>query len=80
MPTSGPPQRRLYWPMIFEGFDWYSSLEIGIAAAVVGIIVLIVGSSVRRAASRAARTCPSPPLAGRIRPELGFGGAICGSS
>jgi hypothetical protein len=32
---------RVYWPMIFEGFDWYSAIQIGIAAAVVGIIVLI---------------------------------------
>jgi len=27
--------------MIFEGFDWYSAIEVGIAAAVVGIVVLI---------------------------------------
>jgi hypothetical protein len=27
--------------MIFEGFDWHAAIQIGIAAAIVGIIVLI---------------------------------------
>jgi len=33
-------------------FDWYSAIEIGIAAAVVGIIVLISCGKARRAASQ----------------------------
>ena len=32
-------------------FDWYSAIEIGIAAAIVGIVVLIGWFRVRRAAS-----------------------------
>jgi hypothetical protein len=46
--------------------DWYSAIEIGTAAAIVGIVILIVGCRDRRAASAPLlRVSPTVSLKGQ---------------
>jgi hypothetical protein len=41
MTSPGAKRCAIYYPPMLGPLDWYSAIEIGIAAAVVGIIVLI---------------------------------------
>jgi len=41
MTSPGARRCAIYYPPMLEPLDWYSAIEIGVAAAVVGIIVLI---------------------------------------
>jgi hypothetical protein len=41
MTSPGARRCAIYYPPMLGPLDWYSAIEIGIAAAVVGIIVLI---------------------------------------